>query len=361
MLHQPLLLGRLCLMLAGPRTDRDDAPICRGSTSRSTRRPGPPRSCTPSAAYFRSVSPHDAAWATSFLTGRPLKRVVSRDLRDAALAARGCRIGSSKRATMPPATSPRRSRYSCRRVRPATLALSSMGGARNRPTRPRLPPADVQSRLAAEWRRLDRDARFVHIKLLTGGFRVGVAKQLVDRALAAATGVADDRRGGATARLVAATPDFPRAAARKARRDSADSHRPYPFFLAHPLDASPPCSGRSRTGRRSGSGTASARNSSVRDGAACVWSRGEELVDDAFPEIDRGGACAARRLRDRWRDPRLAIRPRVAVPFRLAADAREPQAAERETAARRARDAVCVRSPRARWGGRASAAPGRAT
>ena len=37
-------------------------------------------------AYFRDAPPADAAWATFFLTGRRLKRLVrSRDLRDAAV------------------------------------------------------------------------------------------------------------------------------------------------------------------------------------------------------------------------------------------------------------------------------------
>ena len=48
-----------------------------------------------------------------------------------------------------------------------------------------LDSAEVQARMLAAWSRLDRDGRFVFGKLLTGAFRVGAARQLVYRALAA--------------------------------------------------------------------------------------------------------------------------------------------------------------------------------
>ena len=66
----------------------------------------------------------------------------------------------------------------------------------------------------------------------------------------------------------------------------ADVSRPYPFFLAHPLEGDARRrSATSATGRPSGSGTASARSSSAAAGETFLWSRGEELVTDRYPEL----------------------------------------------------------------------------
>ena len=66
----------------------------------------------------------------------------------------------------------------------------------------------------------------------------------------------------------------------------ADVSRPYPFFLAYALERA---AGRARrpspTGRPSGSGTASAAQLIRRAGRTFLWSRGEELVTDRYPEL----------------------------------------------------------------------------
>ena len=66
-----------------------------------------------------------------------------------------------------------------------------------------------------------------------------------------------------------------------------------------------------------------------------LWSRGEELVTDRFPELARMGDALARRHGDRRRDRRLARRSRAAV--RRAAEAHRTQDARRRS--------CCARSP----------------
>ena len=79
--------------------------------------------------------------------------------------------------------------------------------------------------------------RFVWNKLITGSFRVGVSQQLVVRALAEVSGVDE---GTIAHRLMGAwepTPEFFERLVAPDTRD-ADVSRPYPFYLAYPLERS---------------------------------------------------------------------------------------------------------------------------
>ena len=75
----------------------------------------------------------------------------------------------------------------------------------------------------------------------------------------------------------------------------ADRSRPYPFYLAYALEGSiSRSSDRRASGSSNGSGTAFARSSFDATGKTYLWSRGDELVTDRFPEI----AAAAEFLPD---------------------------------------------------------------
>jgi DNA ligase-1 len=104
-----------------------------------------------------------------------------------------------------------------------------------------LPPTEQQARLAAAWRELDARGRFLFVKLIGGGFRVGVSRLLVQRALAQHTGLdaqllAQRLVGWTDAR---ALPDASRwhALVAPPGQGSAPAGQPYPFFLAHALQA----------------------------------------------------------------------------------------------------------------------------
>ena len=138
------------------------------------------------------------------------------------------------------------------------------------------------------WRELDQGQRFVWNKLISGGFRVGVSQQLVTRALGEVGGIdpavvahrlMGDWEPSASffTQLLAHDPA------------DADTSRPYPFFLAARPRPSRRDSGRSRmTGRPNGNGTGFAASSSDAGGRHFLWSRGEELVTDRYPEIAPG-------------------------------------------------------------------------
>jgi len=147
--------------------------------------------------------------------------------------------------------------------------------------------------VTAVWKRLEPRERIVWHKLLTGGLRVGVSRTLVARALADLAGIDQAEMAH---RLMGAPPADAAGFARllAAGADAADSRRPYPFFLASALD---------RTAVEHVAedlGDVSAwqaewkwdgmRAQLVRRGVdVTLWSRGEELVNDAFPEIVAAG------------------------------------------------------------------------
>ena len=268
------------------------------------------------AAYFRDVRPEDAAWATYFLTGRRLKRTVgSRDLVGAALTASALPLwlfeasydavgdlAETISLVLPPPV--------LQDTRPLARwvedELAPLAG---------LPSADVRSRLVGAWDKLEADARFVFIKLVTGAFRVGAAKQLVYRGLAEAyevpvTDVAQRLAGDWTP-----SPRFrDKVGGTEGTEGSsaALAHRPYPFFLAHPLEREPATLGDIRDWQPEWKWDGIRAELLVRADGASLWSRGEELVNDAFPEL-----TAAARL----------LPPGVAVDGELMAwlpDAREP-------------------------------------
>ena len=276
--------------------------------------------------------------------------------------------GCSTRATRRSATSPRRSRTCCRR-RSATsdVGLAEWVEERLLPLRG-LAPEEQAARVASYWDELDTAGRFLLNKLIGGGFRVGVSKLLVQRALAEARRHRRQARRAAHDGLHRRPRDAERRALRAADRVGAtpaplDIGQPYPFFLAHQLDAAgervrgaarprrrldrrvevrrhPRPGGQARR-RRSGSGR-----------AARSWS------PSAFPRSSRSAQRAARRHRARRRDRRLEGRPRRAV--RPAAAAHRPQDADEEGARRRAGRLHRLRPARVAGRGHARAAAARA-
>lgn len=139
------------------------------------------------------------------------------------------------------------------------------------------------------WSAMNADERFVYHKLIRGGFRVGVQKKLVSRALAAVAGV--DERIMAQ-RLVATTRPTPEAY-RNALSGEVSAERalaPLPFYLASPLEKPP-----EQLGDLDG-WTAEWKYDGIRaqlvrrDGRVAIWSRGEELVTHQFPELEAAGA-----------------------------------------------------------------------
>lgn len=141
----------------------------------------------------------------------------------------------------------------------------------------------------AAWRGLSADERFMFVKLVGGGFRVGVSKLLVQRALAEWSG--RDAAGIAQRMMGYTDIDTPPTAERFQAlladdNGGARGGQPYPFFLAHPLPGEPAASLGERSDWLAEWKYDGIRAQVVkRDGQVWIWSRGEELVTERFPEV----------------------------------------------------------------------------
>ncbi|MEP7276332.1 MAG: ATP-dependent DNA ligase [Betaproteobacteria bacterium] len=244
--------------------------------------------------YYAEAPAPDAAWATYFLAGgRPRQMVPTKLLRTAALRASALDdwlfeecyqavgdLAETIALVLPPPT------------RDDDSGLAEWVEQRLAPLRG-ADPLIIEQRLLAYWDMLGTRERFLLGKLLGGSFRVGVSRLLVQRALAEHSGVdvktVAQRMMGYTDGSAAPTAE--RFAALVDAGETARTRgHPYPFFLAHQLNEPP--------GTLLGEVADwlpewkydGIRAQVVRHGdEVWIWSRGEELVTDRFPEITAVG------------------------------------------------------------------------
>jgi len=154
----------------------------------------------------------------------------------------------------------------------------------------------VATQLRAWWRELGPLSRFLLVKLVGGGFRVGVSKLLVQRAVAEHAGldpklVAARLMGYTDGRRLPQAEDWQRITAPAdadgpAGQVDAAPSQPYPFFLAQPLAGDPADALGAATDWCAEWKFDGIRGQIVRRaGQVWVWSRGEELMTDRFPEL----------------------------------------------------------------------------
>ncbi len=138
--------------------------------------------------------------------------------------------------------------------------------------------------ILAAWQTLDRTERFLFNKIITGGFRIGVSQKLMTRALAQATGIDEPLLAH---RLMGDwTPDtinFDDLVL--ADNPGENLSRPYPFYLAHPLESEIEDLGQPDDWSAEHKWDGIRGQIIIRGGELYVWSRGEELVTDRFPEF----------------------------------------------------------------------------
>lgn len=134
------------------------------------------------------------------------------------------------------------------------------------------------------WMQLDSPGRFVFNKLITGGFRMGVSQKLMTRALSKATGIDENILAH---RLMGnwSPEDTTFESLVLTDHPSEDASRPYPFFLAHPLEAGPESLGHPSEWLIEHKWDGIRGQIIIRDNQLFIWSRGEELMTDRFPEL----------------------------------------------------------------------------
>ena len=96
--------------------------------------------------------------------------------------------------------------------------------------------ADKKEAILEAWKILDTDSRFLFNKLITGGFRIGVAQRTIVKALSA---VLDQEENVIAHKLMGNWSPLAISYEELLLSDdpTADSSKPYPFYLASPLDS----------------------------------------------------------------------------------------------------------------------------
>jgi DNA ligase-1 len=137
--------------------------------------------------------------------------------------------------------------------------------------------------LLERWAKLSQKQSLVFIKILTGGLRVGVSKGLVTRAISRASELS---LSDVTLKLAGEW--RPERLTLKAILDGSKAQfsiSPYPFFLAHPLTGEPEQCGAVDQWRFEWKWDGIRAQIVRRGGQVAIWSRGDELVSESFPEL----------------------------------------------------------------------------
>ncbi|CAN5837491.1 ATP-dependent DNA ligase [soil metagenome] len=236
------------------------------------------------AAYFREARPADAAWAVYFLSGsRPKRLIPARRLATWAME-----ISSTPEWLF---------EESYHAVGDLAETISLLLGAPE--SAPDLPlhqwverlldlsgrtEAEQRKQITSAWAELAGVERFVWNKLITGGFRVGVARTLVVRALAQ---TADLDPAVVAHRLMGAWEPTAESYQRLLSPETGDTQisQPYPFFLAYALESEPEDLGDAADWRAEWKWDGIRAQLIRRAGQLFIWSRGEELITERFPEL----------------------------------------------------------------------------
>ena len=261
-------------------------------------------------AYLRVAPPADAAWATYFLAGgKPRQMVPTKRLKALAQEAAGLPewlfeesyqavgdLAETLALLLPPPAQP-------------TEMTLAQWMAQLLPLRA-LPPDEADARLRAQWSMLSPEQRFVYFKLITGNFRVGVSRLQVTQALATVSALDPKRiahrlmgytqigrqpQAGDYSALVAPVDEGEDGTAGTGS-DAGMAGQPYPFFLAHPFNQ--PVAEMPALLGTPGDWLVEWKWDGIRaqivrrGGAVWVWSRGEELVTDRFPELAEAAMAA---------------------------------------------------------------------
>jgi DNA ligase-1 len=243
------------------------------------------------AGYFGSAPAEDAAWAVYFLTGRRLKRFLqARLLASWAMEVAGVPewlFEESYASVGDLAETISLLLDGVSGMEPAPeLALSRWMSERLLPLRA-LTVEEQRREVTRWWAGLPRWETFVLGKLLTGELRVGVSQTLVERALAQVAGVPP---AVLAHRLMGSWE--PTAAFFQGlfspEADGEDGSRPYPFYLASPLEQSPEALGDPADWLVEWKWDGIRAQLIRRGGGVHLWSRGEELITERFPELARG-------------------------------------------------------------------------
>jgi len=243
-------------------------------------------------AYFSKAAPENAAWAVYFLAGgKPRQAVPVKLLRQYATEYAGLdewlfdecynAVGDLAETIAHILPAPRQE---------SDVGLAEWIEQRIAPLRGAAPD-EVRSALFRYWDELETRERFLLVKLIGGGFRVGVSRLLVTRALSSIAAVdsklvAQRLMGWTDGKVQPTAQGFLQLIAAPSASEHAErGGQPYPFFLAHALQADPATLGELADWQVEWKYDGMRAQLVSRGGLNFLWSRGEELITERFPEL----------------------------------------------------------------------------
>lgn len=245
--------------------------------------------------YFKQASPADAAWAIYFLMGERLKRVV----KTADLKQWACKVSDMPEWLFAEcydhvgdlAETLALLIFYEDKFRNSSLEMSLSDLIENHLLPLKTMEAEAQSKQIIDlWSQMNFSMALVLNKLMTGGFRVGVSKSLVIKALAENASIDPAVMAHKLMGQWEPTEDnFNNLFIKQSTQD--DVLRPYPFCLAYPLEVKEEESlsmilGDSNEWQIEPKWDGIRAQIIVRKGAQVIWSRGEQLLNEQVPEIE---------------------------------------------------------------------------
>src|SRR5919107_2511965 len=130
---------------------------------------------------------------------------------------------------------------------------------------------------------MNRNERFVFNKLITGNFRIGVSQKMMVNALSKIV----DLSSSVIAHRISGNWDPVTTTFSQLLSEdhiSTDDSKPYPFYLAYALEDEPSTLGDPSEWQAEWKWDGIRGQIIKRNGTLFVWSRGEDLITDKFPE-----------------------------------------------------------------------------
>ena len=242
--------------------------------------------------YFERADARDAAWALYFLSGRKPRQIVpSKKLRQWAIEVSGIPewLYQESRDTVGDGSET------------IALLLPNNSSIDETPlhvlVEKRLLPlrgadeAIQYEEVLSSWQKMDYSQRLVYNKLISGSFRVGVSQLLVVRALSQINDVPTDIIAQRLMGDWQPTSDFyEKVVASEMDADEKPIARPFPFHLAHQIDFPLEKLGDIKDWQAEWKWDGIRVQIIKRENQVFLWSRGEDLITERFPEIAAAAA-----------------------------------------------------------------------
>ncbi|MCX2743179.1 ATP-dependent DNA ligase [Mangrovivirga sp. M17] len=235
--------------------------------------------------YLQKSDGRDSIWAVALLTGkRPKRTVNSTQIRTWAAEESGIPLwlfedtyhivgdlAETVSLVLPPVEK--------ENLKPLSEYMDLLTGLKDKEEE------EKKELVLSIWRSLDVTGRFIFNKLMTGGFRIGVSSKIMTKAIADYAELPEDvvalRLTGRWSPVDLTLDDLLKEPDEEERLS-----KPYPFYLAYALEDEPHELGDPDEWFAERKWDGIRGQIILRDGQLFVWSRGEELITDKYPEFE---------------------------------------------------------------------------